>query len=177
MPMDAWAACANPKLTLEQLAAYPCWLGVDLAEVRDVAALVALFKLGPTKYAAIPRLYLPEETIEKSPIAQMSGWVEEGHLIKTDGNIADFPPHRGRHRRPVRPPGRADDLLRSRARLADAAVAAATQGRRPEIITVNQNLQVMNSAMQTLERLVMAAATVSNTPTTRASPGCSATSS
>jgi phage terminase large subunit-like protein len=155
MPMEAWGACANAKLTLEQLAGYPCWLGVDLAEVRDVAALVALFKLGPTKYAAIPRLYLPEETIEKSPIAQMSGWVEEGHLIKTDGNIADF----------LRIE---DDIVDLCGRLDvqticfDRALASQMQQslqRRkegvPEIITVNQNLQVMNAAMQSLERLVM----------------------
>jgi phage terminase large subunit-like protein len=88
MPMDAWQK-RRMKLRLEDRR-HPCWLGVDLAEVRDVAALVALFKLSPSRYAVFPRLYLPEETIEKSPIAQMSGWVKDGHLIKTDGNIADF---------------------------------------------------------------------------------------
>lgn len=159
MPMEAWTACANPKLRLEQLAQYPCWLGVDLAEVRDVAALVALFKLGPTRYAALPWLYLPDETIEKSPIAQMSGWVEEKYLINTDGNIADF----------LRIE---DDIvnlcgkLNVQAVCFDRALAAQMQQslqRRPEgvpeIITVNQNLQVMNAAMQSLERLVLAGPT------------------
>jgi phage terminase large subunit-like protein len=156
MDMAALAKCANPKLRLEDLAQYPCWLGVDLAEVRDVAALVALFKLSPTRYAAIPWLYLPEETIEKSPIAQMSGWVEERYLIKTDGNIADF----------LRIENDIVELcgrLNVQAICFDRALAAQMQQslqRReegvPEILTVNQNLQVMNAAMQSTERLVLA---------------------
>lgn len=155
LDMDAFKKCANAKLRIEDFVEYPCWLGVDLAEVRDVAALVALFKLGPSRYVAFPFLYLPEETIEKSPIAQMSGWVEEGHLIKTDGNIADF----------LRIENDIVDLcgrFNVQAVCFDRALAAQMQQslqRRegiPEILTVAQNLQVMTGAMQSVERLVMA---------------------
>lgn len=155
MPMDQWHACANPKLLLEHLKKVPCWIGVDLAEVRDIAALVALFRPEPDHYIAIPRFYLPEDTVERSPVAQYGGWVQDGHLIQTDGNVADY----------LRIE---DDIfawceqLNVQAVCFDRALAAQMQqslqrrlGGTPEILTVNQSVDVMNPAMQTLERLVM----------------------
>lgn len=157
MPMDRWHACGNPKLRIEDLKDVPCWIGVDLAEVRDIAAVVALFRPEPGRYVAIPKFYVPEDTIERSPIAQYSGWVHEEHLISTDGNVADYL--------------RIEDdivelctktLSRVQAVCFDRALAAQMQqslqrrlGGTPEVLTVNQSLEIMNPAMQTLERLVM----------------------
>lgn len=155
MPMDRWHACANPKLRLEDFLKVPCWIGVDLAEVRDIAALVALFQPEPGRYVAIPRFYVPEETVERSPIAQYSGWVHEGHLIATDGSVADY----------LRIE---NDLVEWCGRLNvqavcfDRALAAQMMqsvqrqlGGTPEVLIVNQNVETMNPAMQSLERLVM----------------------
>lgn len=85
-----WQTCQQPGLRIEDFAAYPCWIGVDLAEVRDFAAVIALFQLGVESYALFGRFYLPAATIAKSPTAEMSGWVRDGHIIQTDGNTADF---------------------------------------------------------------------------------------
>lgn len=85
-----WQTCGNPALRLEDLKAFPCWIGVDLAEVRDIAALMALFKTGPDSYAAIGRFYLPAAAVDKSPIAQLTGWVRQGYIIETPGDQADF---------------------------------------------------------------------------------------
>ena len=63
---------------------------MDLAEVRDIAALVALFKTGPETYALLGRYYLPAQAVDKSPIAELSGWVREGFIIETPGDQADF---------------------------------------------------------------------------------------
>lgn len=90
MTATTWQTCAAPALSVEELKQYPCWIGVDLAEVRDIAALVAIFKLGPESYALLGRFYLPEAAVAKSPIAQMSGWVRERYIIQTDGDQADF---------------------------------------------------------------------------------------
>lgn len=87
-PMQEWHAL--PRLTLAELRAYPCWIGVDLAEVRDLSAMVAVFKLEGGVYAFIARHYLPEETVEASSIAALPGWVRQGHIIETPGNAADF---------------------------------------------------------------------------------------
>ncbi len=156
LSMVDWRACAKAKLTLEQLKTFPCWIGADLAEVNDFAALVALFKLGGGRYAALPRLYLPEETIERSPIAQMSGWVHDAHIIKTDGNVADY----------LRIE---DDIydwcqqLNVKGVCFDRAFASQMQqslqrrlGDEPPIITVKQSVEMMSPAMKALERLVLA---------------------
>jgi phage terminase large subunit-like protein len=90
MTATTWQTCGNPKLTIEDFKQYPCWIGVDLAEVRDIAALVALFQIDAHSYAAFGRFYLPQDAVQKSPIAQLSGWVREGHIIETPGNQADF---------------------------------------------------------------------------------------
>lgn len=90
MTGDLWQTCAVHGLTLESLKAYPCWIGVDLAEVRDIAALMALFKLGPDAYAAIGKFFQPEETIRRAPTAALPGWVHEGWIESTSGNQADF---------------------------------------------------------------------------------------
>ncbi len=88
MTGTTWQACAKP-LTIDAFKTYPCWIGVDLAEVRDIAALVALFKL-PDGYALFGRFYLPKAAIDRSPIAQLSGWVRDGFVIETEGDVADF---------------------------------------------------------------------------------------
>lgn len=90
MTATDWQSCAMAGLTLEQLKASPCWIGVDLGEVRDTTAVCFVFKVAEDTYAVIPRIYLPEEAIAQSPTAQISGWVRTGHLISTPGNEADY---------------------------------------------------------------------------------------
>ncbi|MCU0973721.1 MAG: terminase large subunit, partial [Burkholderiales bacterium] len=155
MPMDQWHACADSTLSLETLRPHPCWIGVDLAEVRDIAAVVALFKLPNDRFAAIGRFYLPEDTVQASPIAQYSGWVRSGHLLATSGGATDY--------------GRIEDdikawveILRVQEVAFDRALAAqmgqqlaARLGAVPPVITVNQNVETMNPAMQWLEKLVV----------------------
>jgi phage terminase large subunit-like protein len=163
MTSDLWQTCANPAFSLEELRKYPCRIGVDLAEIRDFAALELVFKLGPQLYAAFGKYYLPKITIDKSPIAQMSGWVRDGYIVETDGDQADF-------------------ALIQRQILEwcgafnvqgidfDRALAAQMQqdlkrtlepkmGRDAVdrfIITVPQNVETMDGAMKMTERLVLA---------------------
>ena len=158
-----WQTCGKPGLTLEDLKQYPCWIGVDLAEVRDIAALVALFRLGKDQYAAIGRFYLPAVTVDKSPIAQLSGWVREGYIIETEGDQADFARIQA-------------DLLHWCSILQvqeidfDRALAAQMQQELKKalepkmgrdaverfVVTVPQNVENMDSAMKMTERLVLA---------------------
>ena len=89
MSASLWQTCTS-TLDLEHLKSCPCWIGVDLSEVRDIAALVAIFKTGPETMAILGRFYLPAAAVDKSPIAQLSGWVRQGSVIETDGDQADF---------------------------------------------------------------------------------------
>lgn len=90
LPTEAWLKNGDPSLKPEQFTSVPCWIGVDLAEVRDIAAVVLLFKVSPEQYVMFGRYYLPEDTIAKSPVSQFSGWVRDGQLISTEGNQSDY---------------------------------------------------------------------------------------
>jgi phage terminase large subunit-like protein len=165
MSATMWQTCAVKGLTIESLKPYPCWIGVDLAEVRDIAALMALFKVGPERYAAIGRFYLPKATVDRSPIAEMSGWVRQGFIIQTEGDQADFQRIE-------------DDIMTWCNTLQvqeidfDRALAAHMQQdlkRRLEprmgrdavdnfVLTVPQRVEEMDPAMKMTERLVLAKA-------------------
>lgn len=156
LDMDEWRACTDPALSLDRLAAdrVPCWIGVDLAETRDIAAVVALFKLKEDRFAVFGQFFLPETTVEAAPVAQYPGWVREGWLTATGGNIADY--------------GRIEEAIETWCRTLnvqevdfDRALAAQMQqqlmgrlGEDPPIITVRQDVLTMNPAMQKLDELV-----------------------
>ena len=155
MPLDDWHACADSSITLESLKRYPCWIGVDLAEVRDIAALVALFRLPGHRYAALGRFYLPQDTIDRSPVAQYPGWVRSGDLIPTEGGATDYARIE-------------DDILAWCSELDvqlvcfDRALAAQMGqqlerklGRRPHVITVPQGVEVLNPVMQSVMAAVI----------------------
>lgn len=90
MSMTDWMACGDGSLRMTDFVGVPCWIGVDLAENRDIAAVVAIFRPDAKRYVVFGRYYLPELAVQRSPIAQYSGWVRTGHLIETDGDQADY---------------------------------------------------------------------------------------
>lgn len=89
MDMRAWEACADHSLDIMDFQGCKAWIGVDLAEKRDIAALCILFERGGEYYAFF-RLYLHDEGIEESGNSQFSGWERAGHLIGNPGNITDL---------------------------------------------------------------------------------------
>lgn len=89
MDMQAWERCADPRLRLGDFAGEPCWIGMDLAEKRDFAALALVFRRDDHWYC-FPRLYLNEAAVEQSGNAHLQGWARAGHVLMTDGNVTDF---------------------------------------------------------------------------------------
>jgi len=89
MDMLSWERCGNPKLTMADFAGEPCWIGMDLAEKRDFAALVLVFKRADV-WTFFPRLYLNESAVEQSGNAHLQGWARAGHVVMTEGNVTDF---------------------------------------------------------------------------------------
>jgi phage terminase large subunit-like protein len=164
MPMNELIACGDATLSLDDFKHVPCWIGVDLAEVRDIAAVVAIFRPDAKHYVLFGWFYLPERAVEHSPIAQMSGWVAQGHIIETEGDQADFERIE-------------DDIIGLCDRLDDvreidfdrALAAHMSQNLKKRlqprmgkdaveqfVITVPQNVETMNPAMQLVESLVLA---------------------
>jgi len=102
MTASAWQTCADPALVpledhkarraaaLERWKAFPCWIGIDLGEVRDYSVCALLFKLGPESYALVVFIYIPEEGAAQSPIAQLPGWIRDEAAVITPGNEADY---------------------------------------------------------------------------------------
>lgn len=75
-----------------------CYVGIDLATRRDIAAMVAVFpehrvtEAGEPviEYTAFGRYYLPEVAIQDARTAAYSGWVRNGWVTVTPGETTDF---------------------------------------------------------------------------------------
>ena len=67
-----------------------CYIGVDLASVQDLTAVVYVFKQNEKIYI-IPKFFIPEESlqtrVDKETYKQ---WVKEGYLYVTPGNVTDY---------------------------------------------------------------------------------------
>ena len=89
MDMRAWEKCGDAALTLEDFYGERCWIGMDLAEKNDFAALVLVFRRGDDWYV-FTKLYLNEHAVAESGNAHLQGWALAGYVTVTDGNITDF---------------------------------------------------------------------------------------
>jgi phage terminase large subunit-like protein len=89
MDMRAWERCADPRMQLSDFAGERCWIGLDLAQKKDFAALCLVFERGGVWHVFV-RLYLNELAVEESGNAHLSGWARSGHVQVTDGAITDF---------------------------------------------------------------------------------------
>lgn len=86
MNMLAWQR-QKRKLNLTDFKGCRAWLAVDLASKLDVAALVLLIQKGK-EYFCIPRLYVPEKTVEENE--KYREYVTAGDLIATPGMMTDY---------------------------------------------------------------------------------------
>ncbi len=78
-------------ITDAELAGRTCYVGVDLASVKDITA-VAIFCPPADDAPALLKLkyFLPEDTIAaRAHDTNYMQWVDDGHLIKTPGNRTD----------------------------------------------------------------------------------------
>jgi phage terminase large subunit-like protein len=89
MDMVAWARCADPKMSLGDFSGERCWMGLDLAQKKDFAALCLVFQRDGVWHVCT-RLYLNELAVQESGNAHLSGWARAGHVVVTDGDITDF---------------------------------------------------------------------------------------
>ncbi|HDR9508907.1 terminase large subunit [Burkholderia cepacia] len=89
MDMRAWERCADRDMRLDDFVGERCWIGMDLAEKTDFAALVLVFERTGTFYV-FPRFYLNEYAVDNGSNSQYSGWVRAEHIIVNEGNATDF---------------------------------------------------------------------------------------
>jgi phage terminase large subunit-like protein len=90
MDMRAWDRCAFPALRdLADFHGAKAWIGLDLAQKKDFAALCLVFERDGLWHVCT-RLYLNELAIQESGNAHLSGWARQGYVQVTDGDITDF---------------------------------------------------------------------------------------
>ena len=92
LPAGAWEKCADETLDIADFAGETCYVGIDLAERNDIAALVVTFPPTATRdwWAVFGSYYLPEDTVNRSENSHFQAWEIMGRLTATPGNVTDF---------------------------------------------------------------------------------------
>ncbi|HEY0268203.1 MAG TPA: terminase TerL endonuclease subunit, partial [Methyloradius sp.] len=93
MNLENLQACGDTSLAIEDFYGEACYVGLDLASKVDIASLVIeLEKMieGKKHYYAFSRNFLPEAAVQKPENAHYRGWVEQGFLVETPGNMTDL---------------------------------------------------------------------------------------
>lgn len=89
--LGKWQRGALP-VALDELAAYPCYGGLDLASTTDLAAFRLVWNVDGTLYTQGWR-WAPESAVnfrsERGTVPYAS-WVETGLLKQTDGDVTDY---------------------------------------------------------------------------------------
>jgi len=94
LDIHAWTDC-EAVFDADGLAGRQCYVGLDLAKVNDLTAIVAVFpsKTESEPWHVITRFFCPEDNIEersKRDGVPYRAWRDEGHLIATPGETTDF---------------------------------------------------------------------------------------
>ena len=91
---EVWDACGEEAVSEEELAGRPCYGGLDLASIEDVAAWILLFP--PTGdeelHRVLCRFFVPQDSIARRSqkvSVPYDVWAREGHLTATPGNVID----------------------------------------------------------------------------------------
>jgi phage terminase large subunit-like protein len=91
LSMSAWDQCAESSLKLEDFVGQPCWIGADLAQLDDLAAVALVFKRGDALVTFV-RCYLPELVVQERAraVPAYREWANTGLLTLTSGNMIDY---------------------------------------------------------------------------------------
>jgi phage terminase large subunit-like protein len=91
LSLTAWDACADATLTLDAFAGHPCWIGADLAQLDDLAAVALVFQRDDYLIGFV-RCYLPIGVVQDRAraVPEYRLWVERGELVTTDGTMIDY---------------------------------------------------------------------------------------
>jgi len=89
--LQAWDGCADP-VDLEMLKTVPCYAGLDLAATSDLNALRLYWVIDGHSYTW-GKCWCPRDAAQMITLTGMpryAGWVEQGYIHQTDGNVADY---------------------------------------------------------------------------------------
>jgi phage terminase large subunit-like protein len=96
---QAWEACIDRTLRIEDFAGRPCYGGLDLGATKDFTAKALVFKDGHTehgdpKFVAFAHAYTPADTLharaEADNVPEYHDWVRDGHVTATPGKVCRY---------------------------------------------------------------------------------------
>lgn len=88
---SVWEQGAKP-VDVSMLEGRDCYIGIDLARKRDIAAVVLVFPIDD-EYYLLPRFFLPRDNLverERQDHVSYSFWAQSGLLALTDGDVIDY---------------------------------------------------------------------------------------
>jgi phage terminase large subunit-like protein len=91
IPDGKWMECAGERINLEDFSGRHAYLGLDLASIRDYAAL-AIFIPGEVN-RLVMRFYIPEDSIAerlRKENINTDRWIKDGWIVATPGNVTDY---------------------------------------------------------------------------------------
>lgn len=93
MDMDAWDACADPALSIEDFRGESPCITLDLSSKNDLTAKVKLFVRkdgeGKKHYYSFENYFLPQAAVDSGRNASYQGWAAEGLITTTPGAMID----------------------------------------------------------------------------------------
>jgi phage terminase large subunit-like protein len=95
---QAWEACEDPALNIEDFAGRRAWAGLDLSATKDLTGKALVFEDGITedgkpKFVALAHGYTPKDTLlqrAENDKADYHVWEREGFLTATPGPVVRY---------------------------------------------------------------------------------------
>lgn len=87
--LERWDACADLEMAPEDFGDDECIVSFDLASKRDFNAGIRIFERGNMLHV-FTRFWLPRAAVDASTNASMTGWVADGHIQVTEGDVVDY---------------------------------------------------------------------------------------
>jgi len=88
LDMIAWDKCKSEQ-DISLFSEWDAYLAVDLASKNDIACIAIILKR-ENHYRLFVDSFINEEAADFNTNSQYYGWVQDGHLIETSGNITDY---------------------------------------------------------------------------------------
>lgn len=95
--IDEWKACASGEpIDLESLRGRRATIGLDLSSTTDTTSVVAIVAMEDQTFLALPFIFIPRDNAagrfrrQKRDQAPYLAWIQQGHVIATDGNAVDY---------------------------------------------------------------------------------------
>lgn len=91
LQMDAWDKCEDEKRP--DTTGRPCYMGLDLANTRDVNALLMVWDMGDGGFWMEPRFWVPrdaKDTRNEVIHNTLQNWASSGYIERTDGQTTSY---------------------------------------------------------------------------------------